>query len=237
MTQTVNPVAVITGAAGNLGQATARKFHALNYQLALLDRSTESLKSLSEELGNERVSTYAVDLINPESVQGVVKRICDDLGHIEVLANIAGGFTMGPLIQDTQNRDWDFMFDLNARSVFHMCREVLPVMLANQASGRIINVSARAALNGKAKMGPYCASKSAVLTLTESLAAENWSNDINVNCILPGTIDTPQNRADMPNADFSSWVAPSQLADVVAFLASADASAVNGAAIPVFGKS
>ncbi|MGV6827729.1 MAG: SDR family oxidoreductase, partial [bacterium] len=101
----------------------------------------------------------------------------------------------------------------------------------------IISVSARAAAAGKAKMAPYCASKAAVITLTESLAAEHKFNNINVNCILPGTIDTPQNRKDMPDADFSTWVAPSQLADVILFLASDNASAVTGAAIPVYGKS
>jgi NAD(P)-dependent dehydrogenase (short-subunit alcohol dehydrogenase family) len=109
--------------------------------------------------------------------------------------------------------------------------------MLRQGGGRIINVSARAALEGKARMGPYCASKAAVLTLTESLAAEHRLDGINVNCILPGTIDTPQNRAAMPDADFSRWVPPPALADVVVFLASEASRAVTGAAIPVYGKS
>jgi NAD(P)-dependent dehydrogenase (short-subunit alcohol dehydrogenase family) len=117
-----------------------------------------------------------------------------------------------------------------------MCHEVIPHMLKTNR-GRIINVSARAAREGKAKMGPYCASKAAVITLTESLAAEHKLSDININCILPGTIDTPQNRADMPDANFDHWVPPAALADVVAFLASEQARCITGAAIPVFGKS
>jgi NAD(P)-dependent dehydrogenase (short-subunit alcohol dehydrogenase family) len=157
-------------------------------------------------------------------------------GHIDVLANIAGGFTMGPLIQETSDRDWDFMMNLNARSVFNTCRSAIPIMLQH-GHGRVINVSARAAEQGKGKMGPYCASKAAVRTLTESLAAENKFNNINVNCILPGTIDTTQNRADMPDADFSKWVPPAALADVVLFLASDAARCVTGAAIPVYGQS
>jgi NAD(P)-dependent dehydrogenase (short-subunit alcohol dehydrogenase family) len=109
-------------------------------------------------------------------------------------------------------------------------------MLEN-GGGRIINVSARAANEGKVRMGPYCASKAAVKTLTESLAAENKYDNINVNCILPGTIDTPQNRNDMPDANFDKWVPPAALADVVLFLASDAARCVTGAAIPVYGQS
>ncbi len=128
------------------------------------------------------------------------------------------------------------MLNLNARSVFNTCRAVIPGMLT-QGGGRIVNVSARAAKEGKAKMAPYCASKAAVITLTESLAAEHKFNNINVKCILPGTVDTPQNRADMPDADHSKWVTPAALADVIAFLASDAARAVTGAAVPVYGQS
>ena len=159
-----------------------------------------------------------------------------DPATIDAIIRDCGGFRMGPTIQDTTDRDWDFMMDLNARTVFNTCRAVIPHMLA-RSYGRIVNVSARAATNGKAKMGPYCASKSAVLTLTESLAAENRFSGVNVNCVLPGTIDTPQNRADMPEADFDKWVPPAALADVMLFLASNAARCVSGAALPVYGQS
>lgn len=109
--------------------------------------------------------------------------------------------------------------------------------MLQQGGGKIVNVSARAANEGKGKMGPYCASKAAVITLTESLAAEHKYNNINVNCILPGTIDTPQNRSDMPDANFSRWVPPAALADVIVFLSSDAARGVTGAAIPVYGQS
>jgi NAD(P)-dependent dehydrogenase (short-subunit alcohol dehydrogenase family) len=143
---------------------------------------------------------------------------------------------MGPLLQNTEDKDWDFMMNLNLRSVFNTCRSVLPHML-DHGGGRVINVSARAAEKGKGRMGPYCASKAAVITLTESLAAENKFDNINVNCILPGTIDTPENRKDMPDADFSKWVPTAALADVVMFLASDAARCVTGAAVPVYGQS
>ncbi|MCB1791725.1 MAG: SDR family NAD(P)-dependent oxidoreductase [Gammaproteobacteria bacterium] len=230
-------VVAITGAAGNLGRAVAQAFAAHATHLALLDRDLAGCTATIEQCsGQASARAFEVDLFDPASVDRAMAQLLDTFGRIDVLANIAGGFTMGPLLQDTQDRDWEFMMNLNARSVFYTCRRVIPSMLDN-GFGRIINVSARAAEQGKGRMGPYCASKAAVITLTESLAAENKFANINVNCILPGTIDTPQNRADMPDADFDKWVPPQALADVVLFLASDAARCVNGAAIPVYGQS
>jgi len=228
---------VITGAAGNLGRAVAAAFADLGARLALLDVNEQALEAVINGLpAGCEARGYAVNLLQAESVDSVVKQINHELGPIDVLANIAGGFSMGPLMQDTADKDWDFMMNLNARSVFYTSRAAIPGMLDN-GGGRIINVSARAALEGKGRMGPYCASKAAVKTLTESLAAENKFDNINVNCILPGTIDTPQNREAMPDANFSNWVPPEALADVVVFLASEASRCVTGAAVPVYGRS
>ncbi len=224
-------VVLITGAAGNLGKAVASAFAAQEATLVLADYSEEGLSAIEE--AGLRVQ---VDLTNEASVQDMVKQAIAAYGRIDVLANIAGGFTMGPMLHDTDAKDWEFMMNLNARSVFYASKAAVPQML-EQGSGRIVSVSARAANEGKGKMGPYCASKAAVITLTESLAAEHKHNNINVNCILPGTIDTPQNRGDMPDADFEKWVPPSALADVIVFLSSDAARCVTGAAIPVYGQS
>jgi len=230
-------VVMVTGAAGNLGAALAARFAALGSRLALLDRSAERLERARDELDLPSSTVLLPsDLTAADSVAAAVEKAVTKLGGIDVLANIAGGFTMGPPLYETPDSDWDLMMELNVRSVFNTCRAVIPHML-RQGSGRIVNVSARAALEGKARMGPYCASKAAVLTLTESLAAEHRLDGINVNCILPGTVDTPQNRAAMPDADFSRWVPPASLADVVVFLASEASRAVTGAAIPVYGQS
>jgi len=230
-------VVMVTGAAGNLGAALAARFAALGSRLALLDRSAERLERARDELDLPSSTVLLPsDLTAADSVAAAVEKAVTKLGGIDVLANIAGGFTMGPPLYETPDSDWDLMMELNVRSVFNTCRAVIPHML-RQGSGRIVNVSARAALEGKARMGPYCASKAAVLTLTESLAAEHRLDGINVNCILPGTVDTPQNRAAMPDADFSRWVPPAALADVVVFLASEASRAVTGAAIPVYGQS
>jgi NAD(P)-dependent dehydrogenase (short-subunit alcohol dehydrogenase family) len=230
-------VVLVTGAGGNLGRAVALAFARKGAALALADLKEGPLHETQATLGVDvPVLAVPTDLVSPDSVAGMSRRVLGRFKRIDVLANIAGGFAMGPPLHETEDRDWDHMMDLNARSVFNACRAVVPSML-EQGSGRIVNVSARAAAEGKARMAPYCASKAAVITLTESLAAEHKFDNITVNCILPGTIDTPQNRDAMPDADHGNWVAPAALADVILFLASDAARCVSGAAVPVYGRS
>jgi NAD(P)-dependent dehydrogenase (short-subunit alcohol dehydrogenase family) len=237
MSEFAGKVVLVTGAAGNVGSAVAEAFAGLGADLALFDRAEDRLEALVEQLpGDGRRLIETPDLLDRDAIAASVERVVSTLGRVDCLANIAGGFTMGPKLHETPSSDWDFMMDLNARSVFHACAAAVPHMLV-AGGGRIVNVSARAAREGKAGMGPYCASKAAVITLTETLAAEHKHAGINANCILPGTVDTPQNREAMPNADHATWVAPSALADVVVFLASAASRAVSGAAIPVYGRS
>ncbi len=237
MNDFADQVVLITGAAGNLGNATATAFAQRGARLALFDRNTDKLSALQDRLGpSADAYSYAVDLIDPESIRAQVEAAHRQFGRIDVLANIAGGFTMGPPIHETADKDWNFMFDLNTRSVFNMCRAVVPHMLAAK-QGRIVNIGARAALKGVGTMGPYCASKAAVITLTEALAEEHKNDAINVNCILPGTVDTPENRAAMPDADHASWVPPADLAEVILFLSGPASRSVTGAAVPVYGRS
>jgi NAD(P)-dependent dehydrogenase (short-subunit alcohol dehydrogenase family) len=230
-------VAVVTGAAGNLGRAVAQAFAAHGASVALVGRDELALAAAQSELPPGSTSAiFAADLLKPDVVAELAGRIVERFGRVDILANIAGGFTMGPPLHETSDHVWDFMLDINARTVFHACRALVPTLLRS-VGGRIINVSARAAAEGKAHMIPYCASKAAVITLTEGLAAELKDAGINVNCVLPGTLDTPQNRAAMPDQDFSRWVPPAALADVILFLASDASRCVTGAAIPVYGRS
>jgi NAD(P)-dependent dehydrogenase (short-subunit alcohol dehydrogenase family) len=143
---------------------------------------------------------------------------------------------MGDKAHELTAEKWGFMMELNAGSVLRMAHAVVPHMLA-AGGGRIVNIGAYSALSGKAEMAAYIASKSAVIRLTESMAAELRGHNINVNCVLPSIIDTPQNRAAMPKADPAKWVAPAALADVLVFLCSPAARAIHGAAIPVVGLS
>lgn len=230
-------VALITGAAGNLGMEVARAFAQTGASLVLVDLKPEGLAATHAALGGDASNHLSIptNLIDPDSVANMQRQVREHFHKIDILVNIAGGFTMGPQLHETTDRDWDFMFDLNTRTVFNCCRAIIPVML-QQSRGVIINLSARAALVGQPRMAPYCASKAAVLTLTESLAAEHKDAGIRVNCILPSIIDTPQNRMAMPDADYTAWVTPAALANVILFLASDAAIGITGAAIPVYGR-
>lgn len=231
-------VVVVTGGAGNLGQAVARAFAAAGGRVAVVVRKRADAESaFGHDLPEGDNALYVTgDLTDESAVTGIARQVMERFGRLDVLVNTAGGIRAGTLLHETPPDVWEFMMNLNARTVFLMSRAVIPHMLAQQ-HGRIISVSARAALKGTAKHGPYNASKMAVIRLTETLAAELRHQGITANCIMPGTIDTPANRAETPTADFSKWVKPESLANVILFLASHAAADVNGAAIPVYGRS
>ena len=220
---------LITGAAGNLGRAVARAFASAGASLILMDLDDKALRS-AYGCEDERKLLVRADLLDAASVAQALAASA----RIDVLCNIAGGFRMGPPVHETPEEIWDLMLDLNAKSVINTARAIVPRMLA-AGYGKIVNIAAVAGLAGRANMGAYSASKSAVIRLTESMSAELRDKGINVNCILPSIIDTPQNRADMPGADPRRWVAPEALAEVILFLASDRARAIHGAAIPVNG--
>jgi len=223
---------VVTGAAGNLGRAVAAAFESHGASLALVDHDDEALRSLYGEEGGRR-SLIGANLLDPSSVAQALGGV--RFARIDILCNIAGGFRMGQPVHETSDDTWDLMLGLNARSVINVARAVVPGMIA-AGNGKIVNIAALAGLAGKADMGAYSASKAAVIRLTESMSAELRDKGINVNCIMPSIIDTPQNRAAMPKADPGRWVTPQALAEVVMFLASDAASAIHGAAIPVTGR-
>ena len=226
---------LITGASGNLGRAVAAAFAARGANLALLDRDRAHLDAAFGGESDRRM-LVAADLLDAAAVEAAAAAVVARFGRIDALCNIAGGFRMGTPVHATSDADWNFLFDLNVRTVLHTARAVVPRMLA-AGRGRIVNVGAFAAQKGAADMGAYVASKSAVIRLTETMAAELRDRGINVNCVLPTIIDTPENRKAMPGADPSRWVAPADLASVIAFLASDAARAVHGAAVPVTGLS
>jgi NAD(P)-dependent dehydrogenase (short-subunit alcohol dehydrogenase family) len=220
---------ILTGAAGNLGRAVAAAFASRDANLVLFDRRAAAAES-------ERQLAIAVDLLDAASVRAAVDKAAERFGRIDVLCNLAGAFRMGAPVHETTAKDWDFLLDVNARTLLHTAQAVVPRMLA-AGGGKIVNVGAYAAQKGGAAMGPYIASKSAVIRLTETMAAELRERNINVNCVLPTIIDTPENRAAMPDADPRRWVAPQDLAEAIVFLASDAARAIHGAALPVTGLS
>lgn len=226
MSEFKNRTVVVTGAAGALGTAVVSHFARLDARIAQLDVVA---------IDNAHYSD-SCDLTSFEDCKAAVTKILGQFGSVDVLANIAGGFTMGDAVHETSADTWNFMMSLNAQSVFNMARAVVPLMM-NQGHGKIVNIGARAGLRGAPNMAAYSASKSVVIRLTESLADEVKAQGVNVNCILPSIIDTQRNRQDMPDADFSTWVTPAQLAGVIGFLASSAADPIHGAALPVEGLS
>ncbi|MGB5104299.1 MAG: SDR family NAD(P)-dependent oxidoreductase [Steroidobacteraceae bacterium] len=231
---TKNQIVVVTGAFGALGRAVARAFATRGAQLALLDVAAQPPASLREEFGAEPLLFGGVDLSDMEATRRVMSVVTMHFGGIDALVNVAGGFRWQTLEGGSVDA-WDDLYTMNLRTAVVCCKAVLPAMLGRGA-GRIINIGAGAAAKAGAGMGAYTASKAGVQRLTESLSEETKDRGITVNAILPGTIDTPRNRADMPDADFTRWVAPAAIAEVIVFLASDAAAAITGAAIPVFGR-
>ncbi len=215
-------VVVVTGAAGALGRAVASEFAQRGATLAVVDIVSTQDPHLM----------LVGDLTDPDTAHRIAAEVSSKLGGIDVLANVAGGFAMGETVHETTDATWQFMFDLNVKTMLNMVRATVPKMLA-AGSGKIVNIGARAGLKGAGRMGAYCASKSVVIRLTESLADELKASGINVNCVLPSIIDTARNRQDMPDADHTLWVAPADLARAIAFLASDAANAIHGVALPV----
>lgn len=226
-----NQTIVVTGAAGNLGKAVTGAFADLGANLVLVDLKHESL---ADAFGaeNDRRLYAAANLLDKASANTVAQAAIARFGRIDVLCNIAGGFRMGEAVHETSDDNWNFLFDINTRTLLHMVRAVVPHMVA-AGRGKIVNVGAFAAQKGVAQMGAYTAAKGTVIRMTEAMAAELREKNINVNCVLPTIIDTPENRAAMPKADPAKWVAPADLANVIVFLASDAARAVHGAAVPV----
>jgi NAD(P)-dependent dehydrogenase (short-subunit alcohol dehydrogenase family) len=231
-------VTVVTGAAGNLGQAVAQAARRAGARCVLVDRSPDRLARLYSDAtaSNDLVLAGGFDLADAEQAQRLADTVMQRCQRIDILVNAIGGFAGGKRVDEESVETWDQLLSVNLYTALNATRAVVPQLL-RQGSGRIVNVAARAALAGMAGIGAYCASKSALIRLTESMASELKDRGITVNCVLPGTIDTPQNRRDMPNADFSKWVPPAAIADVILFLASDAARAVNGAAVPVYGRS
>lgn len=229
-------IVVITGAAGNLGRALAQVVQESGATRVLFDRSHDSLAKIYGENSARTQLVGNADLTDETSVNSAVAAVLKHHGRIDALGHTVGGFAGGKKVHEDDLANWELMYRMNVHTTLLMCRAVVPVML-KQGAGAIVTVGARAALAGVPGLAAYCASKSAVIRLTESLAQELKDSGITANGVLPGTIDTPQNRRDMPNADFSKWVAPTAIANVMAFLMSGEASVVSGAFVPVYGRS
>lgn len=221
-------VIVITGALGALGTVVADEALARGARVAAIDHAPTQIPPPPN-----RIEFGGVDLTDAVSAKKAIDAAAAHFGRIDALVNIAGGFAF-ETVADGDPKTWQRMYALNVTTALNASRAAIPHLVASNAA-RIVNIGAMGALQAGAGMGAYAASKAGVHRLTEALAAEH-KGKITVNAVLPSTIDTAANRASMPKADFTKWVSPKELADVILFLTSDAASAVTGALLPVSGR-
>src|SRR4051795_3444871 len=221
-------VIVVTGALGALGKVVVETALARGARVAGVDYAPAPSPATSD-----RLELGGVDLTDAAQAKKAIDATVLHFGRLDALINIAGGFAF-ETVADGDPKTWQRMYALNVTTALNASRAAIPHLVSSGA-GRIVNVGAMGALQAGSGMGPYAASKAGVPRLTEALAAE-LKGKITVNAVLPSTIDTAANRASMPKADFTKWVTPKELADLILFLAGDAASAVTGALLPVSGR-
>jgi NAD(P)-dependent dehydrogenase (short-subunit alcohol dehydrogenase family) len=225
-TRSMAGIVAVTGAAGALGRKTTEVLCQLGWKVVGIDLAAVPAGHVALALGG-------VDLTNEAAMQGAVKQIEATFGRLDGLVNIAGGFQW-ETVADGSIATWEKLYAMNLVTALTASRAALPLLRASH--GAIVNIGAAASAKAAMGMGAYAASKAAVSRLTEALAEELKDSGVRVNAVLPSIIDTPANRAEMPDADFGRWVAPEQLAAVIGFLLSPAAGAVTGALLPVMGR-
>jgi NAD(P)-dependent dehydrogenase (short-subunit alcohol dehydrogenase family) len=224
-------VFAVTGASGALGSAVAQAAAGRGARVALIDFAKAAPARPS---GAEVFFQGGVDLTDAVAAGAAIDAAAERFGGLDALFNIAGGFAWEKH-EGGDWRTWHRLFLMNVQTAANASRSAIP-HLRRSGAGRIVNVGANAALKAGLGMGAYAASKAGVHSLTQALAEELKADGVTVNAVLPSILDTPANRADMPKADFAAWVRPDELAAVMLFLASEEASAVTGALIPVTGR-
>jgi NAD(P)-dependent dehydrogenase (short-subunit alcohol dehydrogenase family) len=231
-------VVLVTGGAGNLGRSVTRAFLEAGANVAVPFYKTDppdALQALQNEFG-ERLLLFGFDLTTERGAAEAVREVLEWRGRLGVVAHLVGGYRGGARIVDTPVEAWDRMIDLNLKSAWLMSRAAIPALI-DQGGGGLIFVSSRAARTGRAGHAAYAVAKSALIALMEAIIEEYGAEGIRANAVMPGILDTEDNRRAMPDADFSTWTQPEQIARTILFLASPDASVVSGASIPVYGLS
>jgi NAD(P)-dependent dehydrogenase (short-subunit alcohol dehydrogenase family) len=223
-------VALITGAKGGLGTFVTEAFLAAGAKVIGVSRSIQQ-----SDFSNTEFHAMPAELSSGDVARKLVADVVSRFGRIDALVHVMGGFAGGQTVADTDDATFEKMLDLNYRSAFYIVRAVTPQM-RQQGSGRILAVASRQAVEPVATVGAYSASKAALVSLIRTIALENKDRGISANTVLPGTMDTPGNRAASPSADTSQWVQPSQVAAMLVHLASDAGSQITGAAIPIYGK-
>jgi NAD(P)-dependent dehydrogenase (short-subunit alcohol dehydrogenase family) len=231
MSEFLDKVVYVSGAAGNLGQAVAKLFLSKGAYVVALDIKDEALQMAYPNI-SDRISTYGIDLTDLIACKALFGRLAKEEKVADILCALTGGFAMGDPVHQTPIDILSQMFNLNVLTLVTLTSATVPYM-QRKGGGKIITIGANAAVSGLPNMGAYCASKSAVMKLTESMSAELKCNGFNVNCILPTIINTPQNRAAMPDTDPKDWESPESIAELICHLSSDAAKDVHGEMVRV----
>jgi NAD(P)-dependent dehydrogenase (short-subunit alcohol dehydrogenase family) len=221
-------VVLITGAKGGLGTFVTKAFLETGARVAGVSRSIAD-----SDFPSPNFHAISVDL-NAQTAGQVAAAVVQKWGRIDTLIHLVGGFAGGQSVADTTSETMDRMLDMNFLAAFHTLRAVLPGMRA-QGGGRIVAIGSRAAIDPSPGLSAYAASKAALVSLIRTVAAEYKEASITANVVLPGTMDTPANRAAMPATDPSKWVQPAHVASLLVYLASDQAAQISGAVIPIYG--
>jgi NAD(P)-dependent dehydrogenase (short-subunit alcohol dehydrogenase family) len=230
--------ALVAGGTGGLGRAVTLAFLQEGATVAVTYRKQDEFDAVKVAAGARasRLSGHIVDVTDEAAVNALVGKLVAEHGALDALVNAVGGYAGGAPLWELETRTLDQMLALNLRSGFTLARAAVPAM-RKRGRGAIVNIVAKAAIDPPAGAAAYAASKAAALALLDSLAADLKRSGVRVNSVLPSIIDTDANRKAMPKADFASWPKPEEIARVILFLCSDDASVVHGAAIPVYGDS
>jgi NAD(P)-dependent dehydrogenase (short-subunit alcohol dehydrogenase family) len=233
-----NQVALVTGGTGGLGSAIVAELIAAGVRVAVPVHAPTDAAAFRMRIGvaaDAPLYLVDADLTDEAAVQACVAEVGTMVGPITILVNAAGGFAGGAPVHQTAWGVWEQQLAINLKTTVLCCTAVVPQMIA-AGGGSIINIGTRTVTQSGANVAAYAASKSAVMQLTEALAAELRDHLITVNAVLPSIIDTPTNRSSMPKADISRWVRPSEIAAVIRFLVGPEARIISGAAVPVYGR-
>ncbi|HEX5519548.1 MAG TPA: SDR family NAD(P)-dependent oxidoreductase, partial [Candidatus Nitrosocosmicus sp.] len=241
---------LLTGGTGGLGRNLIKYFLDCNLKLIIVTyRSEKEMQSLKSELANAHsvqqqqkssssssteIEFIQTDITNQGQVKNLISNIFEKYGQIHILVNLVGGYIGGKSIIELEESEWDKMMDINLKSAFLISKNIMPKMIENRY-GKLVHISSRTGVKAEGNDSAYAASKAGLVRFVESVSKEVKNYNININCILPTIIDTEHNRKAMPNADFTKWLKPEDLSNVILFLCSDHSKLINGAAIPTYG--
>ena len=240
-----NKVVMITGGTGALGKVLTKSFLNCNPKAIISTyRSEKEFQELKADLDNlldqtTKINTTTefiqIDITKENELIKIISNIVQKYEQIHILVNVVGGYIGGKSVTKLDEIEWDKMMNINLKSAFLISKNMLPIMISKHY-GKIVHISSRTGIKAEGNDSAYAASKAGLIRLVESMSQEVKESNININCVLPTIIDTKANRLAMPNADYSKWINPEDLSNVILFLCSDYSKIINGSAIPTYGS-